>query len=91
MSAAYKKEYEIVEANKKRELPSDMKNINLAVFYNGLRRATNKVKAESPKIIEIMKIIKDHLAKNHTLTKLTLLIKLNYQNLRKKIKSKKLK
>lgn len=63
MSKSYQKEYEIVEDGKKRDLPSDMKNINLAVFYNGLRRATNKVKAESPKIIEIMKVIKHHLAK----------------------------
>ena len=50
MSHAYRTEYEIIETGKQKELPSDYKGINLAVFYNGLRRATNKVKVESPKI-----------------------------------------
>lgn len=61
MTKSYQHEYEVIETNKKSELPSDLKNINLAVFYNGLRRATNKVKVESPKLKEIMRVIFHHL------------------------------
>lgn len=61
MTKSYQHEYEVIENNKKSELPSDLKNINLAVFYNGLRRATNKVNVESPKLKEIMKVIFHHL------------------------------
>jgi SNF2 family DNA or RNA helicase len=64
MSRAYQHEYEIIETGKQKELPADYKGINLAVFYNGLRRATNKVKVESPKISSIMKIIKEYLNNN---------------------------
>lgn len=65
MTPAYQKEYEIIEHQKKQQLPADLKEINLAVFYNGLRRATNKVRVESPKISEVMKILKKHLEQDH--------------------------
>jgi hypothetical protein len=65
MSKEYYEEYLKVQNNIKEGLPTDfMKAKNLAVFYNGIRRAVNKVDDVSPKIKWVIKKIQEDITNN---------------------------
>ncbi len=59
MDNDYLTAYEKVERGSVGHIP-DFKNKNIKVFYNGLRRASNKLEGKSPKVDWIIKLINKH-------------------------------
>lgn len=65
MSKEYYNDYLKIQNGIKEQLPEDfMKAKNLAVFYNGIRRAVNKVDDISPKVKWAIKKIEEDVQKN---------------------------
>lgn len=80
MTPEYAREYDIVEANEVSKLPGDLRKIDLTVFYNGLRRAANRVREVSPKITSILKLIRKILSKSRGKSASKIVLYSNWQD-----------
>lgn len=60
MDKVYLQDYKMVESNDKTGLPRYMKGKNISVFFNGLRRASNTLRAPSAKIAKVIDLIVSH-------------------------------